>query len=90
MTNFLKQNESSASDLSSITSIVQPKDAVSEQILDLLSGIKAREECVLLLEARFNQEEVSLEDFMKYLRRMEEAKFEEKILLQKCLKRVPA
>jgi hypothetical protein len=33
---------------------------------------------------------VSLEEFMKYLRRVEEAKFEEKILLQKCLKRAAA
>lgn len=49
MSNFLKQSEASASELSSITNIVQPKDALSEQILDLLSGIKAREECVLLL-----------------------------------------
>jgi hypothetical protein len=36
-----------------------------------MSGIKAREECVLLLEGKFNQEEVSLEEFMKYLRKIE-------------------
>lgn len=55
MANFLKKNESSASEISSITSIVQPKDAISEQILDLLSGIKAREECALILENKFTQ-----------------------------------
>lgn len=75
MSNFLKKSESSASEISSITSIVQPKDAISEQILDLLSGIKAREECVLLLENKFTQEDISLEEFMKGLRKIEEAKF---------------
>jgi hypothetical protein len=75
MATFLKQNEASASELSSITSIVQPKDLLSEQILDLLSGIKAREECVLLLEGKFTQEDISLEEFMKGLRKIEEAKF---------------
>lgn len=48
MDKFLKENES-ASEIKSITSIVQPKDLLSEQILDLMSGIKAREECTLLL-----------------------------------------
>jgi hypothetical protein len=48
MTNFLKENES-ASQISSMSSIVKPKDLLSEQILDLMSGIKAREECELLL-----------------------------------------
>jgi hypothetical protein len=54
MANFLQQNENA--EISSIGSIVQPKDAASEQILDLLSVIKAREECTSLLEGKFNQE----------------------------------
>ena len=84
MATFLKENENSQ--LSSITSIVQPANELSEQILDLMSSCKAREECVVLLEARFNQEAVSLDEFMKHLRKIEEARFEEKVLLQKCLK----
>lgn len=59
MANFLKDNESS--EISSITSIVQPKDSRSEQILDLASSIKAREECAILLENKFSQEQLSLE-----------------------------
>jgi len=40
----------------------------------------------LLLETRFNNEDIKLEDFMKQMRKLEEAKFEEKVLLNKCIK----
>ena len=39
-----------------------------------------------MLENHFNEEEIKLEDFMKQMRKIEEARFEEKILLQKCIK----
>ena len=84
MTNFLNNNEKSR--IPDLTSIVKPANDLSSQILDLLSSIKAREECLMMLESRFNDEELSLEDFMKHMRKIEEAKFEEKVLLQKCLK----
>jgi hypothetical protein len=40
----------------------------------------------LFLENKFNEQEVGLEDFIKNIRKIEEAKFEEKALLAKCLK----
>lgn len=58
MTNFLKQSEGGSVDL---TSVVIPKDDLSVQMLDILSSIKAREDCVLMLEHRFNEEEIKLE-----------------------------
>lgn len=51
-----------------------------------MSGIKAREECAILLENKFGQEQLSLEEFLKHVRRIEESKFEEKCLLMKCIK----
>jgi hypothetical protein len=84
MTNFLNENEKSGTP--DLTNVVKPSNERSAQILDLLSSVKAREDCLLLLETRFNQEEIKLEDFMKQMRRIEEARFEEKVLLNKCLK----
>lgn len=51
-----------------------------------MSSNKAREDCIIMLENRFNQEELSLDDFMKQVRKMEEMRFEEKVLLSKCVK----
>jgi hypothetical protein len=35
-------------------SVVKPADELSEQILDLSSSIKAREEAIHMLESKFN------------------------------------
>ena len=51
-----------------------------------MSSTKAREDTVIMLENRFNQEEISLEDFIKQVRKMEEMRFEEKVLIAKCVK----
>jgi hypothetical protein len=48
--------------------------------------LKAREDCIVLLENKFNQEQISLEDFTKQLRKIEENRFEERVLLQKCVR----
>jgi hypothetical protein len=48
--------------------------------------LKAREDCIVLLENKFNQEQLSLEDFTKQLRKIEESRFEERVLLQKCVR----
>lgn len=50
---------------------MKPADELSNQILDLQSSIKAREDCLLLLENHFNEEEIKLEDFMKQMRKIE-------------------
>lgn len=84
MSTFLKENENSQS--LDLTRLVQPKDELSEQILDLSSSLKAQEDCLVFLEGKFSEEEVPLESFLKQLRRIEETRFENKALLRKCLK----
>jgi hypothetical protein len=54
MSNFLNNNEGSS--VPDLASIVKPANELSGQILDLLSSIKAREDCVTILENRFNEE----------------------------------
>lgn len=53
MNNFLSANENNES-TQSLLNLVKPKDELSEQILDLLSSIKAREDCTNELESKFN------------------------------------
>jgi hypothetical protein len=65
--------------------LVKPRDDLSEQILDLISSVKAREDCANELELKFNDGALTLEDFMRNLRKIEEVKFEEKVLLAKCV-----
>lgn len=47
MTTFLSQNEKSS--VPDLTSIVRPANDLSEQVLEVLSSIKAREDCMLML-----------------------------------------
>jgi hypothetical protein len=79
---------SSSNENFSLQNVVAPADRISEQILDLTASIKAREDAIHLLEGQFNDERIPLEVFMKNARKMEEAKFEEKALLIKCLTKV--
>ena len=79
---------SSSNENFSLQNVVVPADSISEQILDLSASIKAREDAINLLEGQFNDEKIPLEVFMKNLRKMEEAKFEEKAVLIKCLGKV--
>ena len=50
-------------------------DDLSEQILDLISSIKSREDCANELESKFNDGALTLDDFMKHFRKIEENKF---------------
>ncbi len=84
MNNFLSANENNQPS-ESLTNLVRPKDDLSEQILDLISSIKAREDCANELESKFNDGALTLDDFIKNLRKIEESKFEEKVLLAKCV-----
>ena len=52
MSTFLKENENQQT--LDLTRIVQPADVLSDQILDLSSSIKAREDCLMYLEGKFN------------------------------------
>lgn len=47
MTEFLKKNESNPKE--NLITLIRPADGLSEQILDLISTIKAREDTVTLL-----------------------------------------
>ena len=69
-----------------LTNFVKPSNEFPEQILWLRSSLKAREAGIVLLENKFNQEQPSLEDFTKQLRKIEESRFEERVLLQKCVR----
>lgn len=53
MLEFLKNNDSSKVN-QDLSSVVQARDERSEQILDLTSGLKARDDCISLLETKFN------------------------------------
>lgn len=63
MERFLKDNEMQNNE--NLSSLVVPKDELSDQVLDLLAGLKAREETVRQLESKFNEKEIPLELFMK-------------------------
>lgn len=52
MFEFLKKNQNS--DFKNLSELIQPKDERSEQILDLTSSIKAKDDCITLLEERFS------------------------------------
>ena len=51
MTNFLKENEQSNNQLD-LTKVVIPSNELSEQILELSCELKAREDCIALLEGK--------------------------------------
>ena len=64
-----------------LTQVIVPADELSKQILDLITSIRAKQDTVNFLETKFNEEKISLEDFIKNARKLEEAKFQEKALL---------
>ena len=64
-----------------LTQVIVPADEISKQILDLITSIRAKQDTVNFLETKFNEEKISLEDFIKNARKLEEAKFQEKALL---------
>jgi predicted nucleic acid-binding protein len=82
MAQFLKKNENSS--LNDLTSLIQPRDERSEQILDLTCSIKAKDDCIGLLEERFEAREFSFDELCRMVRKLEEEKFENKTLLIKC------
>lgn len=69
MSKYLRVSESSGQ--GNLSSLIKPKTEISEQMLDLISSMKARDECILLLENKFNQEELRFDEFMKNFRRIE-------------------
>ena len=64
-----------------LTQVIVPADELSKQIIDLITSIRAKQDTVNFLETKFNEEKISLEDFIKNARKLEEAKFQEKALL---------
>ena len=57
MSEFLRQSENSG--VENLSSLIKPRDELSEQILDLSSSVKAREECISLLESKFDDEDIT-------------------------------
>lgn len=70
MNNFLSANENNES-TQSLLNLVKPQDELSDQILDLLSSIKAREDCTNELESKFNEGSITFDDFLKHVRKIE-------------------
>lgn len=54
-------------------------------MLDLAVNIRAKEDCLTLLQTKFNEGELDFNDFIKHARKLEEQKFEDKFLLAKCI-----
>jgi hypothetical protein len=44
------ENNSKSDEQTNLSNLIQPADKLSDQILDLTSSIKARQECLMLLE----------------------------------------
>ena len=68
-------NNSEEHEINNFTNLVKPADSISEGVLELNCSIKAREDTLHLIESKFNDEAISLEDFLKQVRKMEEARF---------------
>ena len=45
----------------SLTDLIKTQDELSEQILEITSSIKAREECISWLEKKLSDDEISFE-----------------------------
>lgn len=87
MSNFVQSNQDTATH-TQLLDMVTPADELSDAVLELTSSIKAREDCEDYLESRFNDEAISLEDFMKGIRKIEEEKFMDKAMLIKGLQQI--
>ena len=59
MNKFLRQSEDMSTH--NLTNLIKPNDEISEQILDLLSSTKAREECLALLQKKFDDDEITFD-----------------------------
>ncbi len=70
MSEFLRKNEKE--DFKDLTALIRPKDQRSQQILDISASIKARQDCLTLLEDRFGANEISFEEFIKLVKKLEE------------------
>ena len=69
MTEFLRKSQNSTGNLSEL---IKPTDELSEQILGICSSMKAHDDCIDLLEGKFNEQEISFEQFIKNIRKIEE------------------
>ena len=58
-------------EIRNFANLVIPADEISEKLLDKMVSIKAREDTIHQLESRFNDEEISFDDFMKNVRKYE-------------------
>lgn len=58
-----------------LASLITVKDEKSEKILNLLSSIKGRSDLSYFLENKFTNQQISLPDFMKFVKQNEEARF---------------
>jgi predicted nucleic acid-binding Zn-ribbon protein len=83
MNNFM--NNSQNIEIGNFANLVTPADEFSEQILEYHSSIKAREETLHLLEHKFNEEQITFEEFMKHARKLEEGKFVDRFMLTETL-----
>ena len=69
MTKFLQNNENASTE--NLSTLIQPNDNLSEQILDTVTNIKAREETVTFLEMKFNDGQIGFDEFLKLARKLE-------------------
>ena len=64
-------NNSDQHEIRNFTNLVIPADEISEKVLDKMVSVKAREDTIHMLESKFNDEEISFDDFMKNVRKCE-------------------
>ena len=83
MQEFLHNNEGIS--INNLSNLIQPVDGISDQILDLITSVKASEDCMVLLEKKFSDGEIPFDEFLKLMKKIEEDKFDNKVLLAKCI-----
>lgn len=54
--NFIRKSENI--NINDLSLLIRTRDEKSEQILDIVSNIRAREDCLAILESKFNSDEV--------------------------------
>ena len=78
-------NNSDQHEIRNFTNLVIPADEISEKVLDKMVSVKAREDTIHMLQSKFNDEEISFDDFMKNVRKYEQAKFMDRFMLNEYL-----
>ena len=78
-------NNSDQHEIRNFTNLVIPADEISEKVLDKMVSVKAREDTIHMLQSKFNDEEISFDDFMKNVRKCEQAKFMDRFMLNEYL-----